>query len=180
MRSMAEGAAEVQAKASDSLAPATALREVPIARGAREDWRGGFTLIEMLAATLIVAMIASLTILSIPGTGRSGLKAVTMEAASLFRRERATALLTRSERRIRLDAGGRRIVGEDGAGVAIPADVTVDILSADNGGGGAGDLVFYPDGESSGGAFRFSREGAEYEVRVNWYTGGVAVASPQS
>ena len=145
-----------------------------------EAGRGGFTLIEMLAATLIVAMIASLTILSIPGTGRSGLKAVTMEAASLFRRERATALQTRSERRIRLDPVGRRLVGEDGAAaVAIPADVTVDLLGADNA-GGAGDLVFYPDGESSGGAFLFSREGAEYEVRVNWYTGGVAIASPQS
>ena len=155
------------------------LRMVPLPRSAGEDWRGGFTLIEMLAATLIVAMIASLTILSIPGTGRSGLKAVTMEAASLFRRERAAALLTHSERRIRLDAGGRRFVGEDGADVPIPVDVTVDLLGADNG-GGAGDLVFYPDGESSGGVFRFSREGAEYEVRVNWYTGGVAVASSQS
>ena len=179
MRSMAERAAALPDKASDSAAPSTALQAVPLPRCAGEDMRSGFTLIEMLAATLIVALIASLTILSIPGTGRSGLKAVTMEAASLFRRERATALLTRSERRIRLDAGGRRFVGEDGAGVAIPADVTVDMLSADNG-GGASDLVFYPDGESSGGAFRFSREEAEYEVRVNWYTGVVAVASPQS
>jgi general secretion pathway protein H len=143
--------------------------------------RGGFTLIEMLAATLIVAMIASLTILSIPGTGRSGLKAVTMEAASLFRRERATALLTRSERRVRLDTASRRLVSEDGAAMAIPSDVTVDILGADNASGAGGtDLVFYPDGQSSGGAFRFSRDEAEYEVRVNWYTGGVAVASPQS
>src|SRR5262249_2332184 len=106
------------------------------------------------------------------------LKAVTMEAASLFRRERAAAVLTRSERHIRLDATSRRLVGEDGT-AAIPADVTVDLLGADNA-GGAGDLVFYPDGESSGGAVRFSREGAEYEVRVNWYSGGVAVASPQS
>jgi general secretion pathway protein H len=34
---------------------------------------------------------------------------------------------------------------------------------------------FHPDGASSGTVLTLSRQGAEYEVRVNWYTGGVAV-----
>jgi general secretion pathway protein H len=34
---------------------------------------------------------------------------------------------------------------------------------------------FYPDGASSGAVVRLSREKAEYEIRINWYTGGVAI-----
>jgi general secretion pathway protein H len=37
---------------------------------------------------------------------------------------------------------------------------------------------FHPDGASSGAVLRFSREGAKYEVRVNWYTGGVTIVPP--
>ena len=139
----------------------------------------GFTLIEMMAVTLIVAIIASLSIMAIPGTGRSGLKAVTMKASGLFRRERTGALLTRSVRHVRLDQNRRLLIGEDGEAVSIPADVTVDILGADSPeSAGPPALIFYADGASSGGAFRFSREMAEYEVRVNWYTGGVSVTTP--
>ena|SRR5882724_9426842 len=35
---------------------------------------------------------------------------------------------------------------------------------------------FHPDGASTGAALKLSREKAEYEIRVNWCTGGVAIA----
>ena len=34
---------------------------------------------------------------------------------------------------------------------------------------------FHPDGASTGAVLKLSREKAEYEIRVNWYTGGVAI-----
>jgi general secretion pathway protein H len=34
---------------------------------------------------------------------------------------------------------------------------------------------FHPDGASSGAVLRLSREKAGYEIRVNWYTGGVSI-----
>jgi general secretion pathway protein H len=34
---------------------------------------------------------------------------------------------------------------------------------------------FEPDGSSSGAAFRVSRDGFGYEIRVNWFTGGVSI-----
>ena len=34
---------------------------------------------------------------------------------------------------------------------------------------------FHPDGASSGAVLKLSREKAEYEIRVNWYTGGVSI-----
>ena len=60
--------------------------------------------------------------------------------------------------------------------VAIPRDVTVNILGADEEWSGRQAVVrFLPDGASSGTVLILSREQAAYEIRVNWYTGGVAI-----
>jgi general secretion pathway protein H len=136
----------------------------------------GFTLIEMMAVMLIVALMAAIVFASIPGTGRAELKAKTMAAAALLRRERLSAILTRSDRRVSLDGGRRLLIGDGGDEVSIPSDVIVDVLAADNAGGEASPtILFRPDGASSGGALRFSREAAGYEIHVNWYTGTVYV-----
>jgi general secretion pathway protein H len=61
--------------------------------------------------------------------------------------------------------------------VRVPRDVAVNVLGTDEVWSGRTAVVrFHPDGASSGTVLRLSREGAEYEVRVNWYTGGVAIA----
>jgi general secretion pathway protein H len=138
--------------------------------------KGGFTLIEMMAVMLIVAMVASLAIASTPGSGRAGLKAVTMQAAALLRREREGAILTGGDRRVTLDGARRVLIGESGDEVAIPRDVIVDMLGADA--GSVPTVFFHADGASSGAALRFSREMAEYEIRVNWYSGGISVKAP--
>jgi len=141
------------------------------------DRNSGFTLIEMLAVMLIVALIASLVATITPGTGRAQLKALTLEIAALLRRERLAAILTGRDRHVSLDGERRVLVGEAGEAIAVPRDVVVNVLGADELWNGRLAVVrFHPDGASSGAVLRLSREGAEYEVRVNWYTGGVAIA----
>jgi len=141
------------------------------------DRNAGFTLIEMLAVMLIVALMASLVRTITPGTGRAQLKALTLEIATLLRRERLAAILTGRDRHVSLDGERRVLVGEAGEAVAVPRDVVVNVLGPDESWYGRLAVVrFHPDGASSGTVLRLSREGAEYEVRVNWYTGGVAVA----
>jgi general secretion pathway protein H len=137
----------------------------------------GFTLIEMLAVMLIVALIASLVATITPGTGRAQLKALTLEIAALLRRERVAAILSGRDRRVALDGERRVLVGEAGEAVKVPRDVAIDVLGTDEVWSGRTAVVrFHPDGASSGAVLRLSREGAQYEVRVNWYTGGVAIA----
>ena len=141
------------------------------------DRRFGFTLIEMLAVMLIVALIASLVATVTPGTGRGQLKALALEVAALLRRERLAAILSGRERHVALDDRRRILVGDAGESVAVPRDVVVDVLGVNELWSGHLAVVrFDPDGASSGAVLRLSREGAQYEVRVNWYTGGVAVA----
>ena len=141
------------------------------------DRNSGFTLIEMLAVMLIVALIASLVAANTPGTGRAQLKALTLEIAALLRRERLAAILTGRDRHVSLDGERRVLVGEAGEAIAVPRDVVVNVLGPDELWYGRLAVVrFHPDGASSGAVLRLSREGGEYEVRVNWYTGGVAIA----
>jgi general secretion pathway protein H len=138
--------------------------------------KAGFTLIEMMAVMMIVALASSLIITLVPGTGRAGLKALVMNTEALLRRERLGAILTDRDRHVSLDGERRVLVGDSGDEVAIPSDVVVDILGANAVWSGRLAVAsFHPDGASSGAALKFSREGVEYEVRVNWYTGGVTV-----
>jgi len=138
--------------------------------------KAGFTLIEMMAVMMIIALMSSLAVAMIPGTGRAGLKAIVMKSVALLRRERFGAMMTGQDRHVALDGKDRKLIGDSGDQVFIPADVVVDILGAEEvWPQGQAVAAFYPDGASTGAALRFSRDGVSYEVRVNWYTGGVSV-----
>jgi general secretion pathway protein H len=135
----------------------------------------------MVAVMAIIAMVASLTMTRMSGTGRVGLKAVVLRTATLLRHERQNAILSGQARQVSLDGRRRIFVGGNGETVAIPRDVTLDVLGTDEEWDGRRAIVrFYPDGASTGAALKFSREKAGYDIRVNWYTGGVAVASSQA
>jgi general secretion pathway protein H len=154
-----------------------AAREMqPTSRAAISIRAAGFTLIEMLGVMLIIALIAALTVTHTTGTGRVQLKAVALQTAALFRRERLGAILTARNRQVSIDGDRRALLGDGGEVVAIPRDVTVDILGLDERWSGRQAVVrFLPDGASSGTVVKLSREGAAYEVRVNWYTGSVTL-----
>jgi general secretion pathway protein H len=149
---------------------------LPASRSWNADRAAGFTLIEVVAVMFIIALVTALVVTKIPGTGRAGLKAVTLQTASLLRRERLGAILTGRDREVSLDGGRRILVGDDGDVVALPRDVALDVLGIDALWSGRQAVVrFHPDGASTGAVLKLSREKAEYEIRVNWYTGGVAI-----
>ena len=149
---------------------------LPVLRSWNVDRGAGFTLIEVVAVMLIIALVASLAVTMMPGTGRAGLKALTLQTASLLRRERIGAILTGRDREVSLDGERRILVGDGGDIVALPRDITLDILGIDALWSGRQAVVrFHPDGASTGAVLKLSREKAEYEIRVNWYSGGVAI-----
>jgi general secretion pathway protein H len=143
------------------------------------DRQAGFTLIEVVAVMLIIALVASLAVTMMPGTGRGQLKALTLQIAALLRRERLVAVMSGREREVSIDGEQRVLVGDSGNGnvVTIPRDVVLDVLGIDALWSGRQAVVrFLPDGASTGAVLKLSREKAEYEIRVNWFTGGVAIA----
>jgi len=95
----------------------------PRPRTRSADLRAGFTLIEVVAVMLIIALVASLAVSMMTGTGRGGLKALTLETAALLRRERLGAIMTGRAREVSIDGGRRVLVGDGGDVLAIPRDV---------------------------------------------------------
>jgi general secretion pathway protein H len=139
------------------------------------DPRAGSTLIEMMAVMVIIAMLASLVGVVTPGTGRAKLKAVTLQTASLLRRERLAAVLNGVSRQVSLDTEARTLIGSSGT-IAIPRDVVLDVVGVDEVWSGRQAVVrFEPDGASSGAVLKFSWNEVRNEVDVNWYNGRVAV-----
>jgi general secretion pathway protein H len=148
----------------------------PTSRSRALHRQAGFTLVEVMSVMLIIALVASLAVTIIPGTGRGQLKASTLQIAALLRRERIGAVMTGQERQVSIDGERRVLVGDGGDVVAVPRDVVVDILGIDALWAGRQAVVrFHPDGASTGAVLKLSREKAEYEIRVNWFTGGVAI-----
>src|SRR5438093_8055840 len=113
---------------SAPMAAKAAPERLPTFRTWSNDRKAGFTLIEVVAVMLIIALMASLAITMMPGTGRARLKAVTLEAAALIRRERLGAILTGREREVAIDGERRILIGDGGRIVALPPDVVVDLL----------------------------------------------------
>jgi general secretion pathway protein H len=149
----------------------------PVLRTRAVKQQAGFTLIEVVAVMLIIALVASLAVTMMPGTGRGQLKALTLEVAALLRRERLGAIMTGRQREVSIDGERRVLVGEGGNVVAIPRDVALDVVGIDALWSGRQAVVrFLPDGASTGAVLKLSREKAEYEIRVNWFTGGLAIA----
>jgi general secretion pathway protein H len=143
------------------------------------DAQGGFTLIETLGVMLIIALIATLIMPTARGTGRGQLKALALETADLMRRERVGAVLTRRLRHVSIDGDQRMLIGDGGKQVAIPTDVVFDVLGANEAWAGRRSLVrFETDGSSSGTVIKLARQDLAYEIRVNWYTGGVTILEP--
>src|SRR6516165_11040215 len=104
---------------------------LPALRSWNVDRGAGFTLIEVIAVMLIIALVASLAVTMMPGTGRAGLGALTLQTAALLRRERLGAILTGRDREVSLDGELRILVGDGGDIVALPRDITLDILGVD-------------------------------------------------
>jgi general secretion pathway protein H len=140
--------------------------------------RAGFTLVETLGVMLIVALIATLAMPTGRGTGRGQLKALALETADLMRRERVGAVLTRRLRHVSVDGDARMLVGDGGKRIAIPADVVLDVLGVEAWAGRRALVRFETDGSSSGTVLRLARRDLAYEIRVNWYTGGVTILEP--
>ena len=141
----------------------------------------GFTLIEVVAALAIIGLVAALALPLAPhGTSRAGVEAYAMQIAAGLKGERVTAIRRGQTVAAALDANSKSIhFGATGAVVSLPADIGFQALLAQRCAGRADGriIAFYPNGGACGGAIVLSRPGVRLEIRVNWLTGGVEIAT---
>lgn len=145
------------------------------------DDEAGFTLIEIVCVLAIVGLLAALALPHFPrATSQTRLSGYALETAALLKADRNAAIRTRRPIATTLDAEAKTVQsGGTNAIVRLPADVGFDaILAKRCAGRRAGTTIdFFPSGMSCGGTIEISRQGADFQIRVNWLTGGVEVVA---
>lgn len=143
----------------------------------------GFTLLELMVTLAIVAF--ALTLLPpMFSAGRSNtqLRQATRDIVNGLRQARSNAIVDNRESTFTLNLAERSYtIGAIGAGQPLGSGIDLELLTARSelSGGRAGQIRFYPDGGSSGGEIRISRNAVAYIVTVDWLTGAVRLGDPE-
>lgn len=140
----------------------------------------GFTLMEMLAVLLIIALAAAaVSSLYRAPSDASQVKTAALLTASHLRDLRSSAMTTGTETTAQIDTANRILsFGPRVAPIQLSSAVELEVTSADS--ERRSDFLsgirFFPNGGSTGGAILFKSRGAAYELRINWLTGRVSTS----
>jgi general secretion pathway protein H len=148
----------------------------------RATWQGhdrataGFTLLELLAALAILALLTALAVpaLTAPSDGIR-LRTAAAQIAAALRLARANAIARNGDVAVVIDAEGRSIRREDGAGGQFASDIFVELTIAESERATPtrGGFRFFADGSSTGGDIVLRLRGRELRLCVDWLTGKV-------
>ena len=143
--------------------------------------QAGFTLVEVVCVLVLIAILAAIALPAMPfGTSRPRLEGYALQTAALILADRSAAIRQHKEITTVIDAPFRTIrSGASARTVRVPADVKLEATLANrcNQQASAGTIRHFASGMSCGGVIELSRDGASFQVRVNWLTGGVEVVS---
>jgi general secretion pathway protein H len=139
----------------------------------RTEAQAGFTLLELLAVLVILALSAT----AVMSIGRASLESAhvrsfLVESEAMFREARTAAIETRSQTAVMIDTKGRRLsLAGGGRVLEMPRGVSLDAKVAVPKDGGIPSIRFFPSGGSTGGELTFNYRGRSYDLRINWLTG---------
>jgi len=146
-----------------------------------DEARNGFTLLEMVCVMAIIAMLTAVALPFVPrSTSRPRLEAYALQLASLLTADRNAAIRRQTEVATSVNASTHLVrSGATRDVVLFPDDVHVDALlpRTCHQHQASSTISFFPNGTSCGGAIALARLDTRYEVRVNWLTGRIEVAS---
>jgi general secretion pathway protein H len=138
----------------------------------------GFTLFEMLAVILLIALIAGAVAIPISqGLASARVNAASGELAAALRWTRAQAIVKGEEQALEVDTANGTYQAPGRPAGHLPQGMKLGLTSAreDNVNNHTGRIRFFPDGSSTGGRITLQRGQRQWHVNVSWLTGAVAV-----
>ena len=141
---------------------------------------GGFTLIEVLVTLAVLGFaLIVLTGYKPPWSRTLGLKATAAELATGLRLARSEAIASNRSVAFNVDVNGHRYRVGPGKLRSLPPQFSIELLTiaGEKRHEGVGDILFNPDGSSSGGRVTLADGQRSMAVGVDWLTGRVSVAN---
>lgn len=139
----------------------------------------GFTLLELIVVLVIGVLMVSLApplLSSLSGT--TELRSAARQLAAGLRTARNAAITSQQEAVLTLDLAQRRFaVSGDRREIHLPESVALHLYTAQSEllNQATGNIRFFPDGSSTGGAITVSGTKWAYRVNVDWLTGAIAI-----
>ncbi len=142
-------------------------------------WQHGFTLLEMLVALIIGVLLVTLVPPLLSGLGGGvELRSAARQLAAGLRSARNQAVTRQQEAVLTLDLAQHRFgVSGDPRVIALPNSVAFNLYTAQSEllDQTTGNIRFFPDGSSTGGAITVSNPKIAYRINVDWLTGAVDI-----
>ncbi len=139
----------------------------------------GFTLLEILVALVIGVLLVALVPPLLSGmSGATELRGAARQLAAGLRSARNEAITRQHEAVLTLDLAQHRFgVSGDPREIKLPDGVAIKLYTAQSEliDGATGNIRFFPDGSSTGGAIAVSGPKLTYRVNVDWLTGAIAI-----
>ena len=139
----------------------------------------GFTLIELVAALALIAIVVTTLAFGLTrGLKGTKVRAASRDLAAAMRYTRGQAIIKREERSLVVDVENKSYSAPGKAPVELPDEMDLHLLTArgelseDERSGG---IRFFPDGSSSGGRVRLVSGAREWVVNVAWLTGEISL-----
>ncbi|MCB1765592.1 MAG: GspH/FimT family pseudopilin [Candidatus Competibacteraceae bacterium] len=151
----------------------------PLLKGGLNDDQG-FTLLEVLVALVIGVLLVALTPPLLSGmSGSTELRSAARQLAAGLRNARNAAITHQREAVLTLNLAEHRFaVSGDTHEIALPNSVALHLYTAQSEllDGERGNIRFFSDGSSTGGAITVSSTKLAYRINVDWLTGAIAIA----
>ena len=138
----------------------------------------GFTLVELLVVLAILALALAVVPPSLTGAIDSArFKSAQRDLVSALRYARSRAVNSQQAASVEINVkqGTMQVAGRQ-RNLSIPDDVALTLVTAQREQLSAfeGAIRFYPDGSSTGGQVRFSRDDQVWSINVDWLTGRIS------